>query len=87
MARVISSYRTNFAKSGAPNGAGLATWPAFGEAGAATMYLGLTSEVGTTPNLREHQLIDVYMDKARHGVSVSKESNREKVLVGFPLRV
>jgi para-nitrobenzyl esterase len=75
MAKAVSTYWTNFAKSGDPNGAGLAVWPAFVGEGATTMYLGLTSEVGTAPDLREHELMDVYMNDIRLHRIVSLTEN------------
>ena len=50
--QAVSSYWTNIAKTGDPNGERLAVWPEFASAGANTMYLGLASRVGATPDLR-----------------------------------
>lgn len=75
MAQTVSSYWTNFAKGGDPNGERLAVWPAFVGDGANTMYLGLTSEVGTAPDLREHELMDVYMNDVRRRRIVSSTNN------------
>jgi carboxylesterase type B len=36
----VSSYWTNFAKTGDPNGKGLPTWPAYRAGGHETMELG-----------------------------------------------
>jgi hypothetical protein len=38
------------------------------------MYLGVTSKVGAPPNLREHELMDVYMKEVRLRRIASPES-------------
>ncbi len=62
----ISSYWTNFAKTGNPNGTGLPAWPAFSEAQQTTMYLGQDFAAGEMPNLKEHLLMDAYMNSLRN---------------------
>jgi para-nitrobenzyl esterase len=42
LADTVSSYVTNFAKKGDPNGSGLPAWPAFDPASRKTMQLGVT---------------------------------------------
>ena len=61
----ISSYWTNFAKTGNPNGTGLPVWPAFSEGQQTTMYLGQDFAAGSMPNLQEHLLMDAYMNSLR----------------------
>jgi para-nitrobenzyl esterase len=47
LSETISSYVTNFAKKGDPNGSGLPTWPAFDPARYTTMELG--AQIGPMP--------------------------------------
>ena len=65
MAQTVSTYWTNFAKTGDPNGAELPLWPVFTGEGETTMYLGQTSAVGRLPDIREHSLMDAYMNSLR----------------------
>ena len=64
-ARVISTYWTNFAKAGDPNGAGLPVWPAFTGEGETTLYLGQSAKPGTLPDLQEHLLMEAYINSLR----------------------
>jgi para-nitrobenzyl esterase len=47
LAETVSTYVTNFAKKGDPNGSGLPPWPAFDPASHTTMQLG--ARVGSMP--------------------------------------
>jgi len=54
LSSAMSSYWTNFAKSGDPNGAGLPHWPAFTESGREGLVLGESIHSGRlfdSPNL------------------------------------
>ena len=56
----ISSYWVNFAKTGDPNGAGLAQWPIFTNANAQAMNLNDPSKAIPVPNLEKLQALDGY---------------------------
>lgn len=58
LASVMSTYWTNFAKSGSPNGAGLPTWPAFTESNPQAMLLGEIVAPGPIPDLTDLRRID-----------------------------
>ena len=63
MAQLASSYWVNFAKSGNPNGPGLANWPAYREA---KEVMRLTAEPSSAPDpaLRRYEVLDtVYRAK------------------------
>ena len=49
LADAMSTYWTNFAKTGDPNGIGVATWPAFGGS-KAVLYIGDKIRVGGVPH-------------------------------------
>lgn len=61
LAEVMSTYWTNFAKTGNPNDAGLAAWPEYSGAGGTVMNLGTTvvatPEAGT-PRLARYQFLN-----------------------------
>jgi para-nitrobenzyl esterase len=61
----LSTYWTNFAGTGDPNGKGAPSWPPFNEPDEATMYLGKDFTAGKVPDIREHQLMDQYMSALR----------------------
>jgi para-nitrobenzyl esterase len=56
----ISSYWTNFAKTGDPNSTGLPTWPAFADANQQVMDLDDPSKAIPVPNIDKLQLLDGY---------------------------
>jgi para-nitrobenzyl esterase len=56
----VSSYWTNFAKSGDPNGAGLPAWPAFTDANQQVMNLNDPSKAVPVPNLEKLKVLDGY---------------------------
>jgi para-nitrobenzyl esterase len=58
LAATMSTYWTNFAKSGDPNGAGLPPWPRFGASGDKLMSLGETIEPQSIPNEGNLKRID-----------------------------
>ena len=62
LAEQISSYWTNFVKSGNPNGHGLNAWPAFTTENSQALRLGSPTEAGTVANIENMKLFDsVYM--------------------------
>jgi para-nitrobenzyl esterase len=56
----VSSYWTNFAKSGDPNGAGLPAWPAFTDANQQVMNLNDPSGAVPVPNIEKLKVLDGY---------------------------
>ena len=64
LGETMSSYWTNFAKTGDPNGPGLPNWPAFREDKQVLLRLKATPELGT-PDLEHMRFIDAWMAEAR----------------------
>jgi para-nitrobenzyl esterase len=60
MSDLVSSYWTNFAKTGDPNGAGLPKWPAFTAGSQQVMVLDAKSSARPLPNLPQLQALDSY---------------------------
>jgi para-nitrobenzyl esterase len=60
MSELVSSYWTNFAKTGNPNGAGLPNWPAFSVAKQETMFLDAKSSARPLPNMPQLEALDGY---------------------------
>jgi para-nitrobenzyl esterase len=56
----VSSYWVNFAKTGDPNGSGMASWPAFTDANPQYMNLDVASKSIPVPNLEKLQVLDGY---------------------------
>jgi len=56
----VSSYWTNFAKTGNPNGTGLPQWPAFSDANQQVMNLNDPSTAIPVPNLEKLKVLDGY---------------------------
>ena len=56
----ISTYWTNFAKTGDPNGGGLPKWPAFTEAAQQVMAFDKTANAKPIPNLQQLQAYETY---------------------------
>jgi para-nitrobenzyl esterase len=64
LAEQMSSYWTNFVKTGDPNGASLPPWPAFTGDGN-VMHLGDPAAVGSLPNLPSLGVFDAVYDSVR----------------------
>ena len=58
LASAMSTYWTNFAKSGNPNGAGLPAWPAFTTSNPQAMLLGETIAPGSVPDVSDLRRIN-----------------------------
>ncbi len=56
----VSTYWTNFAKFGDPNGAGVPAWPRFTEANPQVMYFHNTASVGPVPGEAALKVLDTY---------------------------
>jgi para-nitrobenzyl esterase len=56
----MSTYWTNFAKYGHPNGAGVPEWPAFSDANPVVMYFNQTPHTGTVPSANSLKVLDAY---------------------------
>jgi para-nitrobenzyl esterase len=66
VSQTLSSYWTNFAANGDPNGKGLATWGAFDDKKSpAPMVLGDQAEVGSAPNAAQLAFFEAVYEKAR----------------------
>ena len=65
LAQEMPSYWVNFAKTGDPNGTGLAVWPAFTNAGNKVLYLGDPITVGGVANLKSMTVLDGVYDSLR----------------------
>lgn len=57
---LISTYWTNFAKNGNPNGTGVPEWPAFKDTNPNVMYLKTNSHVGPVPDEKSLKVLDSY---------------------------
>ena len=60
MSDLVSTYWTNFAKTGDPNGAGLPRWPAFTEPSQQVMVLDAASSARPVPNMQQLKAWDAY---------------------------
>jgi para-nitrobenzyl esterase len=61
----MSTYWTNFAKYGNPNGANLPEWPAFSEANPQVMYFNQTPYTGPVPSVEGLEVLDGYFSWRR----------------------
>jgi para-nitrobenzyl esterase len=60
MSDLLSTYWTNFAKTGDPNGSGLPRWPAFTEASQQLMILDSASSARPVPNMEQLEAWEAY---------------------------
>ena len=60
MSDLVSTYWTNFAKTGDPNGAGLPQWPAFSEKSQQVMFLDAASSARPVPNVAQLEAFEAY---------------------------
>jgi para-nitrobenzyl esterase len=65
ISEAMSTYWTNFAKYGDPNGKGVPEWPAFSEADPAVMYFGPTPHIGPVPSAESLEVLDDYFEWRR----------------------
>ena len=65
LSELMSSYWTNFAKTGDPNGAGLPAWPAFTATDQRVMYFDGTSAARPLPNVTQLKALDTYFIRRR----------------------
>ncbi|HQB23425.1 MAG TPA: carboxylesterase family protein, partial [Bacteroidales bacterium] len=61
----MSTYWTNFAKYGNPNGEGVPEWPPFSETNPQVMYFNQTPHIGRVPGLNGLQVLDNYFSWRR----------------------
>jgi para-nitrobenzyl esterase len=61
----MSTYWTNFAKYGDPNGIGIAKWPTFSDTNPVVMYLGPTPHTGPVPSAGSLKVLDAYFEWRR----------------------
>ena len=60
MSELVSTYFTNFAKTGNPNGAGLPQWPAFSEQRQEVMFLDANAGARPMPNVPQLTAFEKY---------------------------
>jgi para-nitrobenzyl esterase len=60
ISEAMSTYWTNFAKYGDPNGKGVPKWPAFSDANPDVMYFEQTPHLGTVPSIKSLSVLDTY---------------------------
>ena len=65
LSELMSSYWTNFAKTGDPNGAGLPAWPVFTAGDQRVMYFDGVSEAKPLPNAAQLKAMDQYFAERR----------------------
>lgn len=56
----MSTYWTNFAKYGNPNGKGVPEWPAFSDKNPVVMYFSQTPHTGPVPGAKSLEVLDAY---------------------------
>jgi para-nitrobenzyl esterase len=56
----MSTYWTNFAKRGNPNGPGVPTWPEFTGKNRPVMYFHNTASLGSVPSADALEVLDTY---------------------------
>ena len=61
----MSTYWTNFAKYGHPNGKGVPAWPAFSNAKPTVMYFAKTPHIGPVPSSESLKVLDAYFNWRR----------------------
>ncbi|HTJ51981.1 MAG TPA: carboxylesterase family protein [Cyclobacteriaceae bacterium] len=60
IAEAMSTYWTNFAKHGDPNGKGVPKWPAFSDTNPDVMYFQQTPHLGPVPSAKSLGVLDTY---------------------------
>lgn len=60
ISEAMSTYWTNFAKRGDPNGEGVPRWPAFSDANPTVMYFAQTPHTGPVPSADALKVLDGY---------------------------
>jgi para-nitrobenzyl esterase len=61
----ITTYWTNFARTGDPNGSGLPTWPRYDPSGRRILHLDETIHEGADSRRARYEALDAYVDKQR----------------------
>jgi para-nitrobenzyl esterase len=65
ISEIMSTYWTNFAKYGNPNGEGVPQWPAFSDTNPVVMYFGQTAHTGPVPSAESLKVLDSYFEWRR----------------------
>src|ERR1035437_513250 len=69
LAEMITTYWTNFAKTGDPNGAGLPKWPAYSDANPQSMHFAHTAQAGPVVSPERLKTLDAYFASRRADVA------------------
>jgi len=65
ISEAMSTYWTNFAKYGDPNGEGLPQWPSFSDSSPSVMYFNNKPYVGPVPSAESLKVLDKYFEWRR----------------------
>jgi para-nitrobenzyl esterase len=65
ISEAMSTYWTNFAKYGDPNGNGVPSWPSFSDANPVVMYFNKTPHTGPVPSAESLKVLDAYFSWRR----------------------
>ncbi len=65
ISEAMSTYWTNFARFGDPNGEGLPDWPAFSDTNPSVMYFNNNPYVGPVPSVESLKVLDKYFEWRR----------------------
>jgi len=65
IADAMSTYWTNFAKYGQPNGKSVPAWPAYSKENPTVMYFGQTAHLGPVPSAESLKVLDTYFEWRR----------------------
>jgi para-nitrobenzyl esterase len=70
----MTTYWTNFAKTGDPNGPSVPTWPKFGKVRGQALYLGTPIAVGGAPDVNSLAVFDAVYARVRGEAKTQADS-------------